>query len=80
METLNLNTLANSLPTAQQKADQELLNNFKGTFIFFLKEMTSLTVPKPRPSALPHSIARHARMPNAPTMQDTPLHARIFLR
>ncbi|KAJ3568204.1 hypothetical protein NP233_g5868 [Leucocoprinus birnbaumii] len=29
METLNLNTLANSLPTAQQKAEQELLNNFK---------------------------------------------------
>ncbi|KXN83189.1 hypothetical protein AN958_01703 [Leucoagaricus sp. SymC.cos] len=29
METLNLNTLASSLPTAQQKAEQELLNNFK---------------------------------------------------
>ncbi|EKM76622.1 hypothetical protein AGABI1DRAFT_115711 [Agaricus bisporus var. burnettii JB137-S8] len=29
MESLNLNTLATSLPTAQQKAEQELLNNFK---------------------------------------------------
>ncbi|KAJ3499915.1 hypothetical protein NLJ89_g10018 [Agrocybe chaxingu] len=30
MESLNLNTLANSLPTAQQNAEKELLNDFKG--------------------------------------------------
>lgn len=35
MESLNLNTLATSLPTAQQKAEQELLNNFKGTNFFY---------------------------------------------
>ncbi|KDR78124.1 hypothetical protein GALMADRAFT_245156 [Galerina marginata CBS 339.88] len=29
MESLNLNTLANSLPTAQQNAEKELLNDFK---------------------------------------------------
>ncbi|TFK33102.1 hypothetical protein BDQ12DRAFT_700918 [Crucibulum laeve] len=29
MESLNLNTLASSLPTAQQNAEKELLNNFK---------------------------------------------------
>lgn len=30
MESLNLNTLVSSLPTAQQNAEKELLNNFKG--------------------------------------------------
>ena len=30
MESLNLNTLANSLPTAQQNAEKDLLNDFKG--------------------------------------------------
>ena len=34
METLNLNTLANSLPATQQKAEQELLNDFKGDLVF----------------------------------------------
>lgn len=34
METLNLNTLANSLPATQQKAEQELLNDFKGGFSY----------------------------------------------
>lgn len=37
METLNLNTLANSLPMAQQKAEQELLNNFKGIYFLCLE-------------------------------------------
>ena len=32
MESLNLNTLANSLPNAQQNAEKELLNDFKGTY------------------------------------------------
>lgn len=30
MESLNLNTLASSLPTAHQNAEKELLDNFKG--------------------------------------------------
>lgn len=30
MESLNLNTLASSLPTAHQNAEKDLLNNFKG--------------------------------------------------
>ena len=30
MESLNLNTLANSLPNAQQNAEKEILNDFKG--------------------------------------------------
>jgi len=30
MESLNLHTLASSLPTAQQNAEKELANNFKG--------------------------------------------------
>jgi hypothetical protein len=30
MESLNLNTLANSLPNAHQNAEKDLLNNFKG--------------------------------------------------
>ena len=32
MESLNLNTLANSLPNAQQNAEKELLNDFKGAY------------------------------------------------
>ena len=36
MESLNLNTLANSLPNAQQNAEKELLNDFKGTYYFFI--------------------------------------------
>jgi hypothetical protein len=36
MESLNLNTLATSLPTANvQNAEKDLLNNFKGTFNTF---------------------------------------------
>lgn len=34
MESLNLNTLANSLPNAQQNAEKELLNDFKGPHYF----------------------------------------------
>ena len=30
MESLNLHTLASSLPTSQQNAEKELANNFKG--------------------------------------------------
>lgn len=30
MESLNLNTLVNSLPNGQQNAEKELLNDFKG--------------------------------------------------
>lgn len=33
MESLNLNTLASSLPTAQQNAEKELLNDFKGMYL-----------------------------------------------
>lgn len=80
METLNLNTLANSLPTAQQKAEQELLNDFKGDFVFLWREMTRANFPKLRHSALPHSTVLHARMPNAHTIQDMLQHARISLR
>ena len=35
MESLNLNTLASSLPTSQQNAEKELMNDFRGTFSFF---------------------------------------------
>lgn len=38
METLNLKTLANSLPTMQQKAEQELLNDFKGDAFFYVEK------------------------------------------
>jgi len=34
MESLNLNTLASSLPTAQQNAEKEILNDFKGLSFF----------------------------------------------
>ena len=36
MESLNLNTLANSLPSSQLNAEKELLNDFKGTFSLVL--------------------------------------------
>ena len=38
MESLNLNTLANSLPNAQQNAEKEILNDFKG--LFFLSKFS----------------------------------------
>lgn len=36
MESLSLHTLASSLPLAQQNAEKELANNFKGTYPLFL--------------------------------------------
>lgn len=38
MESLNLNTLVNSLPNGQQNAEKELLNDFKGTVACLLTD------------------------------------------
>jgi hypothetical protein len=44
MESLNLNTLASSLPTAYQNAEKDLANNFRGKYIstpFFCQRSNS---------------------------------------
>jgi hypothetical protein len=46
MESLNLNTLATSLPTANvQNAEKDLLNNFKGMFNTFSAFQVVLITP-----------------------------------
>ena len=77
MESLNLNALAGSLPTSNlANAEKELLNNFRGNILNppTCRRLTFFGG-KRRPSALPTSIAPHARLPSAHTTRDTLRHA-----
>ena len=82
MESLDLNGLAKSLPASNfEKAEKDLLNNFKGESPGLVAESSSHVLAAQLPhSASQPSTGRLEVHPRERTMRDMQLHVRISCR